>query len=216
MAGLALQAERGAQHGGLIETYAVYRGKTGEVIFHQYELNWRYRDTNIEQVIGDYGAFASDLMARLAAVSIDIKGLPLSHITYRVATLGEYAEMRDELKGFCREFVETQFNGRAISILLLKTDLILAEGCLVSTIELPAPRSVHVYPVGLEHIGIIIGKTLPQFKIQHQNVLTGEKDHGALCRPAFITFNNGKTVKFYDHSLKEIMLSEGWKFQKLI
>ena len=178
-------------------------------------MNWRYGDTNIEQVLGDYGAFSSDLLERLAAVSIDIKGLPLSHITYRVATVSEYVEMRAKLKVFCREFVETQFNGRAVSILRLKTDLILAEGCLVSTIELPAPRSVHMYPVGLEHIGIIIGKTLPQFKIQYQNVLTGEKDHGAFCRPAFITFNNGKTVKFYDHSLEEIVLLEGWKFQRL-
>jgi predicted metalloenzyme YecM len=179
-------------------------------------LNWRYGDTNIEQVIGDYGAFYSDLIARLAAVSIDIKELPLSHITYRVATLSEYTKMRDELKGFCQEYGETQFNGRAVSILLLKTALILAEGCMVSTIELPAPRAVHMYPVGLEHIGIIIGKKLPQFKIQHQNVLTGEKDHGAFCQPAFITFNNGKTVKFYDHSLKEIVLLEGWKFQRLV
>ena len=171
---------------------------------------------NIEQIIGDYHGFSTDLMVRLATKSIDIMGLRLSHITYRVTTMEEYTEIRDQLKGFCREFVETQFNGRSISILLLKKALILTESCSVSMIELPAPRAVHMYPNGLEHLGIIVGNTLPQFKTCYKNVLTGEKDHGEFCRPAFITFNNGKTVKFYDRSLEEILLLEGWKLQRLI
>jgi len=49
--------------------------------------------------------------------------------------------------------VETQFNGRAVSILILKEPLLLEDGFTVSMIELPAPRAVHMYPSGLESIG---------------------------------------------------------------
>ena len=67
--------------------------------------------------------------------------------------LPEYENLRDETKNFCSEFVETQFNGRAVSILILKEPLLLEDGFTVSMIELPAPRAVHMYPSGLESIG---------------------------------------------------------------
>lgn len=144
-----------------------------------------------------------------------MNGMPMSHLLYRVATIPEYETLRDQLKVFCSEFVETQFNGRAVSILILKEPLMLEDGFTVSMIELPAPRSVHMYPSGLESIGVIVGKILPEFIKQYNNVLTGVKDHGEHCQPAFITFNNDKTAKFYDISLREIVLLQGWKIGNL-
>ncbi len=66
----------------------------------------------IDNLIGDYQAFLSDLLKRLKNSSIDIAGLQLSHLLYRVATLDEYEILRDNLKLLCCEFVETQFNHR--------------------------------------------------------------------------------------------------------
>ena len=46
--------------------------------------------------------------------------------------------------------------------------------------------------------------------------LTGVKDHGQHCQPAFITFDNDKTAKFYDISLREIVILQGWTITKMI
>ena len=169
---------------------------------------------NIASLIGDYKTFFTDLLHRTKKAGIDIQGMPMSHRLYRVATIPEYEKLRDELKAFCSEFVETQFNGRAVSVLVLKEPLTLEDGFKVSVIELPAPRAAHTYPSGLESIGVIIGKALSTFINRYKDILH-IKDHGQHCQPAFITFNNEKTVKFYEHSLTEIVTLQGWSIAKL-
>lgn len=171
---------------------------------------------NIENLIGDYQSFFSDLLHHLTKVGIAISGMPMTHLLYRTSTIPEYEKLRDQLIAFCSEFVETQFNGRAVSILILQEPLVLEAGFTVSMIELPAPRAIHMYPSGLESIGVLVGKTLAEFIKRHSDVLTGVKDHGQYCRPAFITFDNEKTVKFYDIPLKEIVLLQGWKIEKIL
>lgn len=171
--------------------------------------------TKIEQLIGDYQAFFSDLLHRLKKVGINMAGMPMSHLLYRTTTLPEYELLRDQLIELCSEFVETQFNGRAVSILILAEPLLLEEGFTVSMIELPAPRAVHMYPSGLESIGVVVGETLPAFIAQHRSILNGVKDHGEHCQPSFITFDNDKTAKFYDISLREIVHRQGWTIAQL-
>lgn len=166
-------------------------------------------DKKIKNLIGDYQAFFSDLLFRIKQTTIDMHGMPMSHLLYRTTTLTEYETLRDQLKLFCREFVETQFNGRAVSILILQEPLQLEDGFSVSMIELPAPRPVHMYPSGLESIGVIVGKSLPEWINQHHDILS-VKDHGEHCQPAFITFDNEKTIKFYDISLRDIVILQGW------
>jgi mannose-6-phosphate isomerase-like protein (cupin superfamily)/predicted metalloenzyme YecM len=171
--------------------------------------------TDIEEIIGDYRGFFLDLFHRLKKAGIDIRGMPINQLLYRAETIPEYERLRDQLKVCCSEFVETEFNGRAVSILVLKDPLILGEGFTVSVIELPAPRPAHMYPSGLESVGVFVGDNLSEFNAQYKNVLTGIKDHGQHCQPAFITFDNQKTVKFYDYTLIEIILLQGWKFEQL-
>ncbi|MBP6918973.1 MAG: VOC family protein [Legionellaceae bacterium] len=167
--------------------------------------------TKIKDLIGDYETFFSDLLGRMAQVGIQISGMPMSHLLYRTATMPEYIELRDALKTLCSEFVETQFNDRAVSILILRDPLKLEDGFTVSMIELPAPRAVHMYPSGLESIGVVVGEQLPGFIHKYQSVLTGIKEHGEHCQPAFITFENDKTSKFYNISLREIVILQGWE-----
>lgn len=172
--------------------------------------------TKIQNLIGDYQAFFSDLLYRMKEVGIHITGMPMSHLLYRTVTVPEYIKLRDELKKHCSEFVETQFNGRAVSIIILSEPLLLEDGFTVTMIELPAPRPVHMYPSGLESIGVTVGDKLPEFIQRYGHVLTGVKDHGEHCQPAFITFNNDKTAKFYNISLREIVLLQGWEIASLV
>ncbi|HAT7072036.1 TPA: hypothetical protein JAN90_04500 [Legionella pneumophila] len=171
---------------------------------------------NIQTLIGNYYTFFSDLLHRMKQIGIDITGMPMSHLLYRTTTLSEYYHLRDELKKYCSEFVETQFNDRAVSILILREPLLLEGGFTVSMIELPAPRSAHMYPSGLESIGVVLGKELPAFIQKHKHVLTGVKDHGKHCQPALVTFDNDKTAKFYDISLREIVILQGWEIATCI
>src|SRR3989344_2608398 len=148
-------------------------------------------------------------------ISIDATNMPISHITYRTTSIQEHEDIRDQLKLHCKEFVETQFNGRSVSILNLRTPLPLSKGFSFSFIELPAPRAEHMYPSGLEHVGFLVGEALSEFKDKHKGVLTGEKDRRPYCFPAYVTFENGKTAKFYEKILKEIVALQGWSFEKL-
>jgi hypothetical protein len=82
-------------------------------------------------------------------------------------------------------------------------------------IELPAPRAAHMYPSGLEHLGINIGDDLPIFKERYKDVITDIKDRRPYCWPACITFPNGHTAKFYERSLYDVVLMQGWTFKRL-
>ena len=74
---------------------------------------------NIGKIIGNYQEFFSDLLHRMKKSGINIHGMPLSHLLYRTVTIPEYEKLREELKTYCSEFVETQFNGRAVSLSLI-------------------------------------------------------------------------------------------------
>lgn len=167
---------------------------------------------DITKYIGDYEYFFTDLLNRVKNIGIDVKGFPLSHFTYRTETTEEYNQLREELKSYCDEFVETGFNGRPISILGLRQPLMLEDNFEVKILELAAPRAIHMYPSGLESLGIVIGSDLDEFRLRHHKVITGVKDHGEYCQPAFVTFENDKTFKFYDISLREIVILQGWQF----
>ena len=168
----------------------------------------------MKQIIGGYRLFFLDLLHRLSELHIDVKGMPISHLCYRVRTLSEYKLRRDQIKPFCKSISESDFNGRPVSMLLLKTPLRLAESYSTSLIELPAPKISHEYTAGIEHCGFVV-KNFSQFKKKYGSLLTGQKDHGPNCKPLFLTFENGKTAKFYDITLKEVVLLDGWKFKAL-
>jgi hypothetical protein len=72
-----------------------------------------------------------------------------------------------------------------------------------------------MYPSGLEHLGINIGDDLPIFKERYKDVITDIKDRRPYCWPACITFPNGHTAKFYERSLYDVVLMQGWTFKRL-
>jgi len=167
---------------------------------------------SVEDIIGDYRSFFADLRKRLKGVGIDITGRALSHLAFRTATVSEYEEVQKQLRGFCVADVENVWNGRPIDKLLLRKSLSLGPDTSVSLIELiPTPHQ-RDYPMGLEHVGVVIGEALEEFAKTHEAVLTGRQDQGPFCQPAYITFENNRTVKFYKYSLKDVVEKEGRSF----
>lgn len=168
--------------------------------------------TDLKMILGDYRRFFADLLARVTHAGIDVAGCPLSHVAFRTATMEEYFDVRDRLRAYCSAEVENVWNGRPIGKLLLARPLVVGDGWAVSLIELIPPPHRQPFPMGLEHVGVVIGEGFEAFCRKHDAVLTGRQDQGPYCRPAYITFENDRTVKFYRHSLKDVVEMEGRPF----
>ncbi|HSW96676.1 MAG TPA: VOC family protein [Candidatus Saccharimonadales bacterium] len=109
-------------------------------------------------------------------------------------------------------YADHPYKERPFCMLLLKEPLQLEGNFSVPLIELPGVKSSYPYPSGLEHCGFIVGETLPEFHKRYKDILTGQLDHGKYCHPSYITFDNGKTVKFYERSLQRVVELDGGEF----
>lgn len=162
-------------------------------------------DLTLATIIGDYDAFFLRQRSRLNDRGIDIEGCELSHFAYRTATFDEYLQKRAEIETHCRSNVETVWNGRPISIMQLETPRELSKGFLLPTIELIGPVHRRVYPMGLEHVGVVIGPGVDEFSRTHREALTGQQFQSKECEPYYVTFfEDFSTVKFYDQALVRI------------
>ncbi|MDP3267998.1 MAG: VOC family protein [Legionella sp.] len=163
---------------------------------------------NIEKIIGDYQLFFSDILHRIRTLQINIIGMPLSHFLLRTATLTDYAKITKALEKYCCEVVETGSNDKRISILTLTTPLSLEQGFELPVIEIPAPSPSKDALTGFESMGIVAGPQFQEFLEQHDSVFTAVKEYGPYLKAALITFDNQKTVKFYNRSIREVIRLE--------
>jgi predicted metalloenzyme YecM len=129
----------------------------------------------VEDIIGDYRAFAAQQRDRLSARGIDITTYPLSHLAYRVPEWDEYVRVRGLIERHAVANRENVWNGRPISLIVLEQPLEVLEGQSVSLIELIPPVHQRVYKMGLEHLGVVIGNTFDAFVDVHKPVLTGQR-----------------------------------------
>lgn len=159
----------------------------------------------IAETIGDYRAFFARQLARLDALGMDIRGCELSHLAYRTATYDEYLQTRERIEAHCRSNVENVWNGRPISIMQLARPRDLPEGFTFGVVELIPPVHRRVYPMGLEHVGVVIGDDVDEFSRRHRQHLTGQQFQSEECEPYYVTFfEDFSTVKFYDQALLRI------------
>ena len=132
----------------------------------------------IEDIIGDYRAFAAQQRDRLTTRGIDITPYTLSHIAYRVPEWDEYVRVRGLLERHAIANRENFWNGRPISLILFDK-LEVLDGKALPMIELIPPVHQRVYKMGMEHIGVVIGEdTFEEFKRAHRPVLTGQMFQG--------------------------------------
>jgi predicted metalloenzyme YecM len=166
----------------------------------------------VEQMLGDYGAFFEDIVRRLTRIGIDVGVYPVSHVAYRTETRGDYLTLRDRFEELSVANVENQWSGRPISKLLLRAPLPLGERHDVRLIELIPPPHRPGYPMGLEHLGFVIGDEFDSFADQHRTSITSQQDQGPLNQPMLITFDHGRSAKFLRHSLHDVVVMEGRQF----
>jgi len=168
----------------------------------------------LRQIIGDYKFFVNDLLARLAQVGIDVKDYPIDHLCYKVSTLMNYRKTIELLKTHSQGFLETVHHGRPFSKLLLKTPLQVGKYS-IPVIEIPAPKPGQIIDDALEHLEIVVGSDYGNVKSLYQHLWTGTVDSGEFNQPFNITFDNGKTVRFHELSITEVIKLEGNSFRAI-
>ncbi|WP_081611314.1 VOC family protein [Kordiimonas gwangyangensis] len=166
----------------------------------------------MEQIIGDYRGFFAAQLEDLWDAGFGISPMPVSHLAYRTATWEEYLKTRTALEALAVANVENVWRGRPISKILLKEPLKLDADHETSLIELIPPVHLFDYPMGLEHVGFVVGKGFADFCDIHKHLFSYAQDMGPHCQPHLVVFRSGYTVKFYERSLHDVVVREGRTF----
>lgn len=170
----------------------------------------------VEDIVGDYRAFAAQQADRLLALGIDVTPYGLSHLCYRVPEWDQYLRVRAQLERHARANSENVWNGRPMSLILLDPQPEVLDGKPVPMIELIPPVHQRVYRMGLEHIGFVVGDEFDEFVARHKPVLTGQQFQGPLSipDPVYILLEDFTHVKFYRMSLQDsVEESQGGAFE---
>ena len=158
----------------------------------------------VEDIIGDYKAFAAQQRDRLLSRGIDIRPFTLSHICYRVAEWDEYVRVRGLLERHAVANRESVWNGRPMSLIVFD-QLEVLDGKALPMIELIPPVHQRVYKMGCEHLGVVVGEDVfDAFVETHKPVLTGQQFQGpnSIPDPVYILMEDFTHVKFYRVSLQ--------------
>jgi len=170
----------------------------------------------VGDIIGDYRGFVAQQHARLFARGIDIRPYPLSHLAVRVAEWDQYVHVRTLLERHATANLENVWNGRPISKILLVTPLEVLDGTAVPLIELIPPVHQRVYKMGLEHLGVVVGKGVDAFSREHRAALTAQQFQSANNEPYYTLLEDFTHVKFYRRSLYDACVLEGATFDGFV
>lgn len=169
---------------------------------------------DIASVIGNYKEFTKSLIDKAKAAGIEITDYSIDHICYRVATIGEYQNMKVALKSLSVELATTIHNGREFSIFKLKQPLTV-QGVNIPLVELPSPAKSQSYTTGLEHIEVVIDAGFHEFCTKNREKLVLDENMNTVNSTARITFEDGATVKFHAISLDKAVHLQGGTFEIL-
>lgn len=167
---------------------------------------------SLQSIIGDYKAFFTQQLRDVKAAGFDLGPLPVSHLAYRTETKEEYIEKRGVLEAMASANVENIWRGRPMSKIIMKEPIQLDANHTTEMIELIPPKHLFNYPMGLEHVGFVIGETFDAFCEKYKDKFSTIQDHGKYCQPHFVIFKSGYAVKFYRDGLKEVVTMEGRTF----
>lgn len=169
----------------------------------------------IEDIIGDYRAFAAQQRDRVATRGIDVTPYAVSHICYRVPEWDEYIRVRGLLERHAVANREGFWNGRPMSLILFD-QLEVLDGKKMPMVELIPPVHQRTYKMGMEHIGFVVGEAgFEEFRRVHRPVLTGQMFQGptpGVNEPYYILLEDFTHVKFHQRSLREAVEMTGGKF----
>lgn len=155
----------------------------------------------------DPQAFLERLFAALEQAGVDVSGMPLDHLCYRVGTMERYAQLKQALCDDGELLAETIIGGRPIATFRLHAPIIHGHRG-IHLVELPAPKPGRPYAEGWEHAEFVVNEDLLTFTERHPLVTW---DLGDLHKPmnADVRLHLGEmNVKFHRMALDEVIRLE--------
>lgn len=117
-------------------------------------------------------------------------------------------------EGASRANVENRWSGRPVSKLLLAKPLALSHDHQMELIEVIPPRHRPGHPMGLEHVGVVVGDDYETSGNHYRGVPRDRQDQGPVDQPLYFTVDDGRTVEFHRHILTGVAVKEGRSFDR--
>ena len=148
--------------------------------------------------------FLKEILKNLAANQLNINDLFIDHICFRVSSNERYGYLKAHLAKANELLVESEINGRNISVFKLK-DPIKIQHWEIPLLELPSPKTGSDYQEGWEHLECVTQESLEFFMEQNAHL---EFDLKGFSKPVNreirLKFSCGN-VKFHEQSLEEVI-----------
>jgi predicted metalloenzyme YecM len=157
----------------------------------------------IIDILGDHSPFLNTIFEKLSRLRVDVSGLELDHICYRVETLEMYNSINSRLSKIAERISENEVAGRPISIWKLY-DPINFKGRNINFLEIPAPKNRH-YDEGYQHIEFVIAEPFDDFMAKYASVkfitdsITNDEN------PEIAVNFRELAVKFHHRSIAEVV-----------
>ena len=162
---------------------------------------------SFEELIAGSFPFVNTLLEDLKNVDIDVSGLEMDHICFRVEHPEQYDALKSILANQSVLLVEHDINGRLIASYRLFEPIIIG-AFSIEVFELPAKKG-SPYALGYEHVEFVTDVSLEDFLLKYPNLkwdLSGINKK--TNRDIRLRFDSGFSVKFHEQSLEKVIQAE--------
>ncbi|MGZ3789959.1 MAG: VOC family protein [Bacteriovorax sp.] len=168
----------------------------------------------LSEIIGDANVFLDDLFGKINDIELNVDNYELDHICYRVESIDQYNQKKEELIHHGELLIESMVNGRMISTFKLHEPIVYKKR-KISLVELPSPKQGHSYKSGLEHVEFVTKEPLqkiidryPQYSFEAFGI------HKKIN--ADITLKLGEhCIRFHNQSLEDVIKLEKKNHMKM-
>lgn len=162
---------------------------------------------SIQKLLGDPSTFLKLIFENLQIDGFEISDYFLDHICYRTESAEHYNSLKINLLKENQLLVESQINGRDISVFKLKIPIDFL-GRKIPLLELPAPKAGSIYPKGWEHVEFVINENLDSFLEKNARLDFDKKGFSKKTNRDLRRKYEGASVKFHEQSLEEVIRNE--------
>lgn len=152
-------------------------------------------------------AFLERLFAALELVDVDVSGMQLDHLCYRVGTTERYALLRNKLCDEGELLAETIIGGRPIAAFRLHAPIIHGTRA-IHLVELPAPKPGSPYTEGWEHAEFVVDEDLLSFTQRYPQLIWDITDLGKPMNADVRLRLGDISVKFHRMALDVVIQQE--------
>ena len=152
-------------------------------------------------------SFLQKLFAALAECSVDVSGLELDHLCYRVEEQDRFIVLKEQLHANGTLLSESMIGGRPIACYRLH-DPFQFEGRHIDVLELPAPKSGSPYPEGYEHAEFVVTEELIAFTQRYPKLAWDLSDIDKAINADVRLRFDGFSVKFHRRALADVIADE--------